>query len=252
MLNLVDIMDLYLDKENIKNKEKYKEFKGWHSASSAGQCHKRQFYKLNEYEEEPFDRRIKRLLDLGTVVHKRFEDSINWYNHEYINLDTSVIVMTEQKVIIPGINVVGHLDAVHINLDTQSISLYDLKTIGDWPWKMRFGKTKKGNVSNRYYLQVGTYVLGLKELYPNYDYDMSIVWYNKNNSMMKEQKIYPEWSEEALIYWKDLDESIGSADEGYYPEEIVTIPPHEAPNVPVEKWECDYCNFSKQCKSDIK
>ena len=249
MINLIDIMDLYLDKKNIENKEKYKEFKGWFSASSAGQCHKKQYYKINDYVEEPFDRKTKRLLDLGTVVHKRFENSLNWYNREY--LDSKNMIMTEQRIEIPELNVVGHLDAAYINLDTKKIALFDLKTIGDWPWKMKFGKNKKPNNSNRYYMQAGTYVLGLEKIYPDFEYTMAIVWYNKNNSMMKEQAIYPEWADEAKIYWEELNLSVREEEFGHYPEEITKVQPHEAIGIPVEKWECDYCNFSKQCKLDI-
>ena len=242
MINLESIYNLYLDKKNIENRKKYDEFKGWYSASTAGSCHKKQYYKVNDYDEEPFDNKVKRLLRLGTVVHKDFEEALNWYNREY--LDERILIMTEQQIKLPELNVVGHLDAVHINLDTENITLFDLKTIGDWPWKMRFGKKKKlGSTSNRYFLQVGTYVLGLKEMYPDFDYEMMIVWYNKNNSMMREQKIYPEWSDEAFMYWEDLKEEP-------LQEDIVSIKPHESINIPVEKWECDYCNYNKQCKID--
>ena len=241
-------MNLYLDKKNIENREKYKEFKGWFSASSAGQCHKKQYYRLNEYDEEPFNRRTKRLLDLGTIVHKRFEDALNWYNREY--LDDKSMIMTEQRVEIPELNVVGHLDAAHINLDTKRIALFDLKTIGDWPWKMKFGKKPKRGNSNRYYMQAGTYVLGLQKMYPDFEYTMAIVWYNKNNSMMKEQAIYPEWTEEAKVYWEELNLSTRETEFGHVPERIVKVPPFEAVSIPVEKWECDYCNYNKQCRAD--
>ena len=259
MINFVDIMNLYLDKKNIENREKYKDYKGWFSASSAGQCHKKQYYKLNQYEEEPFNRKTKRLLDLGTIVHKGFEEALNWYNDNYlrenegfVNSNDSVFIKTEERVEIPELNVVGHLDAAYINLDTKNVTLFDLKTIGDWPWKMKFGRKPKPSNSNRYYMQTGTYVLGLKKIYPDFDYNMVIVWYNKNNSMMKEQNIYPDWEHEAKMYWEDLKDSVQLVDSEDSPSEIVEIPPHSAVNIPVETWECNYCNFSKQCKIDTK
>jgi hypothetical protein len=75
-LNLETIYDNYLDRLQEEREEKHKEFKKWFSASTAGSCYKKQWYKLNEFEAEPFDIRTKRLLRLGTIVHKDFEEAL--------------------------------------------------------------------------------------------------------------------------------------------------------------------------------
>ena len=70
MLNIETILHLHIVDENNKRDEYYKQFKGKHSASSAGYCYKKQYYQLHGYEGEPMDKRVKRLLRLGTLLHK--------------------------------------------------------------------------------------------------------------------------------------------------------------------------------------
>ena len=47
MLNIETILHLHIVDENNKRDEYYKQFKGKHSASSAGYCYKKQYYQLH-------------------------------------------------------------------------------------------------------------------------------------------------------------------------------------------------------------
>ena len=47
MINIENIYHEFLLAEGVKHKEKYDKFSGWFSASSAGSCHRKQWYKIN-------------------------------------------------------------------------------------------------------------------------------------------------------------------------------------------------------------
>ena len=77
MLNLETIYDDYLERLQEERKEKYKEYEGWFSGSSAGSCYKKQWYRVSGFEPEPFDQRTKRLLRLGTIVQSDVEEALS-------------------------------------------------------------------------------------------------------------------------------------------------------------------------------
>ena len=250
-LNIVDIYDAYLDIRQEEHKSKYSEHKGWFSASTAGSCFKKQWYKLNEEYEEPLDKRVKRLLRLGTIVHKDVQEAIDWYHGIFRrgNNNSNKEYRTEYSITLDEFKVIGHLDAMYIDYDKKTVDLIDLKTIGDYPWKMRFGlkKNRDKNPSNHYYYQVATYMLGINaELKKDeiFEFDIGIVWYNKNDSRMKTIKIDEVWTSLAKEYWTELNEFINSGDD------IESIEPGTAINIPAEHWECGYCPFETKCKGD--
>ena len=59
MINIEEIYHEYLLNEGKKHKQKYEMFAGWFSASSAGSCHRKQWYKINDYEVNVFDKEHK-------------------------------------------------------------------------------------------------------------------------------------------------------------------------------------------------
>ena len=71
--------------------------------------------------------------------------------------------------------------------------------------------------------------------------ELNILWYRKDDSFVRIQKISPKYGKLALNYWTDLFETleeIRSADE---------LTPDEDVNVPVQDWECSYCQFTDVC-----
>jgi CRISPR/Cas system-associated exonuclease Cas4 (RecB family) len=234
MINIQNIYHEFLLNKGKEHKEKYKEFKGWFSASTAGSCFRKQWYKINDYEEIQPEQRPMRLMRLGTLVHKDLEEAIIEYNKSN---DEQVSVYSEYRIKLPDLKVVGHLD---LAVDNEGkLYVYDIKTAHSFKWKKLFGRNVDPNPSTNYQLQLGTYALGmLKHLEREEDSDnveLGLIWYKKDDSMMKTQIISSEWIKNAFYYWVELNETLeeqGKPEIGSY-------------NTPVYKWECRYCPFHK-------
>ena len=265
MLNLETIYDDYLERLQEERKELYKGYEKWFSGSSAGSCYKKQWYKVNEFEAEPFDARTKRLLRLGTIVHADFEKAI-----QEAEPQDNVKVLLEHEVKIPELSIIGHLDHCLLRNDGKNTEIYisDLKTLAQYSWTSKFGRNaKKASINSvqqsfgHYELQVATYALGiLKEVMAddladfntskiNFDIEqilhnisINIIWYSKNDSKMKTTEISTDALHAALAYWNDLNSFIN--EDNF----IETIPPNGAVGVPMQDWECRYCQYSKICK----
>ena len=232
MINIEDIYHDFLLAEGVKHREKYDKFSGWFSASSAGSCHRKQWYKINKFEETPPDVRPLRVMRLGTIVHKDLENAVSMYNAS--NKDDEIIY-SEHRIELPEINVVGHLDLAVSTVD--KIYVYDIKTAHSFKWKKMFGRNVDPNPSVNYQLQLGTYALGLMTQLDRKDADveMGLIWYRKDDSWMKVQLIDEEWIQNAFFYWVELNEAIqeeGKPKIGSY-------------NTPVYNWECKYCPYHK-------
>ena len=273
MLDLERIYDVYLDRLQKKREEDNVEYKEWYGGSSAGSCYKKQWYKVTGEEAEPFDARTKRLLRLGTIVHKDIlEDAIDYWKEEYKEISPDEYdIYTEHEIKIPEFKVIGHLDncLVEKNEDgTYYITIADLKTLASYSWTMKFGREAKKKGINVHYtmghyeLQVATYALGMlkelklvdnlmsrkavKEIRKVVDYvNLKIVWYNKNDSKLKITEIPTQLAlESAIEYWQDLNDFIEDGGNEY----ISSILPNEAIGVPMQDWECKYCNYKIICK----
>jgi|TARA_Y100000034_G_scaffold44559_1_gene54683 hypothetical protein len=233
MINIEEIYQEYLNHLRVENKEKYKDHKGWFSASSAGSCYRKMIYRTMDIDTPAPDVKSNRLLRLGTILHNDFEKSITRFkNHN----DIKYQIVTEHRIELPEINVVGHLDIGIISKDKNKIKIYDLKSCGAWKWRMKFGRKPDKNPSTNYELQVGTYGMGLGREYGITDIDLNLLWYNKDTSAMREENINSIWIEEAFEYWTDLNEVVDSISK---PEELTP----SDPNVPIYSWECKYCEY---------
>ena len=236
MIDIQKIYNDYLEQKQVENREKYKDVKGWFSASSAGSCFRKQLHRLQDLEVGPRDIKSNRLLRLGTLVHADFEKSLDKYK------DDRLEVVTEHRIKMPELNVVGHLDVGVIDKETDKIHVYDIKTAGAWKWRMKFGRNPDKNPSVNYELQLATYGMGLGTEYDIHDVELSIQWYKKDNSMMREEPISNLYMDEAFNYWTHLNEV---KDEIKQPEELI---PGKHENVPIYNWECKYCEFQgKYC-----
>ena len=231
MIDIQKIYNDYLEEKRVENRKKYEDVKGWFSASSAGSCFRKQLYRSLGVEGSPIDIRSNRLLRLGTIVHADFEKALKNYSEK------DVTVVAEHRIKIPELNVVGHLDVGVVNKKQEKIHVYDIKTSGAWKWRMKFGKNPDKNPSINYELQLATYGIGLGNEYDITDVDLSIMWYNKDTSAMKEENVSNLYMEEAFNYWTELNEVNDNISQ---PEELI---PGKDENVPVYNWECKYCEF---------
>tara|TARA_R110000744_G_scaffold67314_3_gene137273 strand:- start:16754 stop:17491 length:738 start_codon:yes stop_codon:yes gene_type:complete len=243
MSKIIDIYRSFLDGEEEKRKANTdEEHKGWFRASSAGTCFKKQWFNSNGYEQSELDDRVMRLLRLGTIVHADVENAL-----KSVEATDALEILTEQEIVMPDIKVIGHLDAALLNKDgtgeVTSAEIYDLKTCASYKWRMKFGRNKEAKPSFNYELQIGTYGLGVQAMYEVDEVSLALLWYNKDTSAMREQKIDAlQWTSNALEYWETLNEALVD----------ITNPDDMIPGidfgVPMMDWECRYCGFTKHCK----
>jgi len=235
MKNIESIYAEWLFDKNAKNREKYKNFKGTFSASSAGNCFRKQYLKSKGLDEPALEDRVMRLLRLGTIVHEDIQESLN---HYFRHTDTKLKLYIEHQIKIPELNVVGHLDAAIYDEENEHIRLYDIKTSASYKWRMKFGRKREKNGSINYNLQIGTYAFGLGEELKTTDIDMNLLWYNKDTSAVREEPISQDWIGNAIEYWEELNETL----EGVTSENGSELIPGSY-GIPMMNWECRYCGF---------
>ena len=246
-LELLDIYNQYLSEIESDNKSKYQEKNPgkYYRASSAGHCFKKHWYAINGYEGKEMDEKSRRLLRLGTIVHEDIEKAINWYSSQ-LSGDVSVFeydvnLHTEYEILIKELNVMGSSDIVVVDNEKKACVL-DIKTTHSYKWKMMFGRNREPKPSSMYELQLGTYALGVchQENIKPEDISMYLVYYKKDDSLMRPVEVNNVWMDNAAEYWFTLNETLDMV------KEEADLP-RDTLNVPVEQWECRYCQFEPIC-----
>ena len=242
-MDIKSIYNAYLkEQEKIKQRDK-----DVFHASSAGSCYRKQMYSYYDYPSDVKDDKSYRLLRLGTIVHSDVEKALSMYQDK--NTDKNIHI--EEKVSVKQLEVSGTFDAGEMTImnSVKEFNLYDLKTAAAYKWTTKFGRKVNRVASSdlNYKLQLGTYALGIREKYNPDRINMYLLWYNKNTSQMKEQIVSPEWIDKALEYWEEvyeIKEDLGKAFEREL-EPMITY------GVPMQDWECSYCQYYSICPSTI-
>ena len=239
MINVEDIYASALETEQTINRSKYKNHEGWFSASSAGSCFKKLMLRKEGKKEPRMDDRVMRLLRLGTVVHEDIQKAI--LNSEEM-ANKKYTIMMEKRVEIPELKLVGHLDIGITEETSGDVKVIDIKTCASYKWRMKFGRNpdKKGNPN--YNMQLATYLKALQsETKSKGLASMSLLWYNKDTSAMREEFVDLSWINRATEYWEELNE---------HSEEVTSEDMRVGSyGVPMENWECRYCGFKDiHCK----
>ena len=239
--NYLDMEKIYAehiekcDAENFK--QRYKGNEEWYHGSSAGKCVRKTYYDCTK---EPIsDKRTdvgNRVLRIGTITHDDLQKSVR----ESINTNNIYNIYIEEELVIKELNVRGFADLITEHKETNEVHLYDFKTIGEYPFKLKFGfkPTSKGNFAkgNKYNeLQLGTYGIAVQEKFGRLD-GMHLVYINKNTQEMRHVKVGMGYLKEATNYWEQVNKKIRFG-----------IPPldHMSPNA---NWECNYCQYKTTCK----
>ena len=250
----------FLDSKNEEYKDKYKGLEKSFSASSAGHCYKKHMFKITETPQKEIEARSQRILRLGTLIHQDFEDAIKHYiNNHYYESKQENIFFIEHQIKIPEYNIVGHLDFAIADKTNRKVYVYDYKTAASYKWSLKFGrKYKDKNPNFNYEMQLSTYLLGLQKHFEEIEFkpasiEMSIIWYNKDTSRMREEKIQLNYVDMAKGYWEDLNiwrDEIEKEDPELKDYNIVNsvIPRHQELGVPFQDWECKYCPYEHICK----
>ena len=95
-----------------------------------------------------------------------------------------------------------------------------------------FGRNIDPKPSVNYQLQLGTYGVGLGNELGVSNIDLGLIWYKKDDSLMKLQEIDDIWLDNAYEYWVELNETLDD-----------DIPNPGDANSPVYAWECRYCPY---------
>ena len=269
MLKIEEIYNNYLESLQSIRKEKYNGYEDWYSGSAAGSCYKKQFYKVNQFEEEPMKEKTKRLLRLGTIVHSDFEKALEMVSDDLKTDGYDLYI--EHKIEIPEWKVIGHLDHCVVKKDGDNFNMWvgDLKTMAAFSWSNKFGRRSKKGINQttsfgHYELQLATYALGMiKQIVPDKYKDFNsddfylnvdrvknniklyIVYYNKNDSNMRIQEVDVNAIDNAIAYWRDLNDF----NDDLSNKEIEIIKPNGSIGVPMQSWECKYCNYETICTS---
>ena len=248
-IDIVKIYSQYMDAKQEENrKERYEGMENYYHASVAGMCSRKLYYQSIEKAEETNQPNAKsnRIMRLGTVVHNDFEEAFSLYNNNIYNKliynnnkeskkknnikEKQIEMLYENEVIIDELNVRGFYDLV---TKGEEVYLYDVKTIGSWPWKYKVAKGGTG--SDNHKLQLATYGIAIKEELGRLD-GMFLLYYNKDNSDMREIEVPLGMLEQAKTYWKNLRK-----------EHVAGLPNFKLGSSPVEIWNCSYCNYYDHC-----
>ena len=253
-----EIYHEYLIHKNDKNRaERYVGNEDWYHASGAGLCSRKLYYESVEKAEptNPPNKKSLRIMGLGTIVHEDIQNALVYYNNIYNNTshktkekkETSsykkksfgdIKFIIEGEVTIPSFKVRGFFDVFSQDFSASTTDplnrLYDIKTIGNFQWGKRFSKVNPVE-SGHHYLQLGTYGLALKEKYGTID-SMSLLYYNKDNSVMRESVVPLSYMDQAKRYWYAINE-----------EHSKGLPGFNIGTSPVHKWVCNYCQFKNHC-----
>ena len=206
------------------------------------------------------EERVKRLLRFGTILHSDFEQALKHHYLNNIESQDKYILFIEREVISESLNVRGHLDFAYIDKEAGLCKIIDLKSCPSYKWSKKFGRNKDKNPSFKYEMQVGTYATALSDAYSDLivETELSLLWYNKDNSRMREELIPAgEFMTRASEYWNELNDIIKENDlnnlhHGDYNDSEVIDRINEIPRdsygVPFEGWECNYCQWESICK----
>jgi len=245
-LDLKEIYNDYLTEVESVNKFNYKKKNPnkYYRASAAGHCYKKHWYAMNNVEGKEIPKTTKRLFRLGTIVHDDIQKAINWHEDRLqcdIDNEYNVSFQTEYGIIIENLNVMGSADIILIDSEKKACVI-DIKTMGWRAWSKRVSINKSRKSSNKYELQLGTYALGMLEQ-EDIKYDdisLYLVYYKKDDSVMKAVEVNNVWMDNAAEYWTSLNDTLSLV------KEEADLP-RDTTNVPVEDWECRYCQFEPIC-----
>ena len=259
-----EIYHEYLLHKNEENRlDRYKGKEDWYHASAAGLCSRKLYYESVEKVEptNPPTRASMRKMRVGTILHEDIQNSLMFsntvYNTKYnIHNENSIQSLdikdvpnvkfdVEGEICLTSLNVRGFYDVLLLislpdGTENTTVKLYDIKTTASYSWKLKFSRTLKKPQENRnHYLQLGTYGLGIMEQYGRLD-GMSILYYNKDTSAMREVVVPISYVETAKRYWHVINE-----------EHAKGLPNFNLGSSPVYTWVCNYCQFKNHCKPPL-
>jgi CRISPR/Cas system-associated exonuclease Cas4 (RecB family) len=218
--------------------------KGWLSISSAGSCNKKQYYStIREQETNPPTEDSLAKMQLGTILHSDFEKAMK--HQSDMNNSNDKQYYYEYPVKIEELRLEGTLDMAIYDRVLNELYVADLKSIGSYPYKLRFGRDKaknKNKVSNNYEMQVATYAIALSNKLEEPNVFPQLIFYNKDTSKIKSTNVPLYVLDDAMAYWEDLVDLIDELG-----DDFKDVSPDSMIGVPYSSWECNYCQYKDKC-----
>ena len=144
-------------------------------------------------------------------------------------------IIIEHPIDVPQLNVKGFADIVVV-LESEEVYVYDIKTIGSWSWRFKFGRKKESKPSIHQELQLGSYGYAIKEEFGRCD-GLFLLYYNKDTSVMKQLEVDLEFIDLSYNYWTRVQDL----------HKVYGLPPLSEGESPVMEWECKYCQYKDLC-----
>lgn len=147
-------------------------------------------------------------------------------------------IIVEHPVDIPELNVKGFIDVVVI-MESGEVFIYDIKTVGSWSWRYKFGRKKEVKPSIHQELQLGTYGYAIKEEYGRCD-GLFLTCYNKDTSVIKEVEVDLDFIDQSYNFWTRVIDLHNNG----------RLPSLQDGEAPVMDWECKYCQYKELCDAN--
>lgn len=233
MLDLVEIYDNYLLNNNkLHQKKRYDGKEKWFHASSSGMCARKHYFQhIAGVKPKQVGSDTMRLFRLGDLIHNDIQDALRKYAEK-----NGSRIYIEREIRLPDVNVRGFLDIIVI----EDGILYDIKTCNAWKWKTLFGRYPNPNPTTNYQTQLGTYGWWYENDSGEKLKKMTLLFYNKDTSKMRDLDVSTSYIRTAQDYWHDVNERYKKGN-----------PPIELGIAPVYKWECKWstgiCGFYEVC-----
>ena len=198
-------------------------------ASQAGYCLKALKYSYDAIPQNKLPDRVLRQLRIGTIIHEDIQNAFTVPLNSYYSI--------EKEYYISKLKLSGHADIVVSKNNITTI--YDIKSIGIYPYKLKFGNkkdTSKLNYLNE--LQIGTYGW-MESLISNNKIVLKLIYIKKDDGAVKEIIAPNLWIKKAEKFWNNAYEKVHTdlqfGDTG----------------VPYYQWQCNYCRYNHICNSPL-
>jgi len=235
------VTEIYNDYISLLNQQKSSRYVGkqeWFHSSSAGLCARKHYFSaVEKVDGKDFDADTLRIFRLGDVVHTDIQNAVQWYAS-----NNGARIYIEKELFLDDLKVRGFIDLVMVDDGV----LYDIKTCNDWKWKTIFGrKYKDENAVKNYMMQSATYAYWYNEHHKQ-DFprlkSIKLLFYNKNNSNMRELDVPMTMIQESVDYWTNVKNVTD-----------VGLPDISLGFAPMYTWECSdkYCSFYEICGGGI-
>ncbi len=217
--DIIELYDNHMARQNEKNRQtRYVGKETWFHASGAGGCHLKHLLASCGIEGTEQGKSINtRVMRLGTIVHEDIQAAlipVDWKVHTEIRNEAGQITYTgdellvEDEITLPMWNVRGFYDIANINHKDKIIQVFDIKTAAAYKFSIIFGRKPDTMPSNMYDLQLSTYALGLAQQFPDYELQMYLLYYKKDNSDFRVKTVGTENLIHASNYWTAVNEFV--------------------------------------------